>query len=136
MNTDKYVGIPFRDHGRDWDGCDCYGLIRLVYWHEFGIPLPSLDDEYATALERKEAAGLLGEGGPTWAGHVETPGTGDVVRLRRQGEPRGGGTHLGLIVDPIQCRMLHVHNHASSVIERYDGLAWRHRVDGYLKWVG
>lgn len=36
----KYLGIPFLHKGRDHNGIDCYGLIVLFYWQEFGIKIP------------------------------------------------------------------------------------------------
>ena len=47
--TQKYVGIPYRDLGRDMTGCDCWGLLRLVYGQElvpFRVEVRRLRDRY------------------------------------------------------------------------------------------
>lgn len=41
--TDKYLGIPFKADGRDFDGVYCYGLCQLIYETEFGIILPEIN---------------------------------------------------------------------------------------------
>lgn len=40
--TQPYIGIPFLDGGRSFDGADCYGLGRLVM-ASLGIDLPLYD---------------------------------------------------------------------------------------------
>jgi cell wall-associated NlpC family hydrolase len=42
--------VPFADKGRDENGCDCYGLLYLVYRNELGVLLPYLSDQYETCM--------------------------------------------------------------------------------------
>lgn len=43
MDEAKYFKIPYKKHGRGWDGADCYGFIRIVLLEEKGLNLPLLD---------------------------------------------------------------------------------------------
>ncbi len=40
MNFSKYVNIPYKYKGRDFNGCDCWGLVKLIFKKEKGITLP------------------------------------------------------------------------------------------------
>jgi cell wall-associated NlpC family hydrolase len=35
----KFIQIPFKDMGRDFNGCDCLGLVTLFYKEVFGITI-------------------------------------------------------------------------------------------------
>ena len=56
--ADKYLRIPFRARGRDVAGCDCWGLVRLVYRQELGVELPdfAIDPNDAEAIPAAVAA--------------------------------------------------------------------------------
>lgn len=54
-NFDKYVNIPFSHKGRDFNGCDCYGLVWLIFKTERNITLPNfLDIDYSCGLEDRD----------------------------------------------------------------------------------
>ena len=36
----KYIGLPYKELGRDKNGVDCYGLCCVVYHDELGIDIP------------------------------------------------------------------------------------------------
>ena len=54
----KYIKIPFVEHGRVEEGCDCWGLIRLIYERELGLDLPSLLD-YKDTNDRFSISNLV-----------------------------------------------------------------------------
>lgn len=124
----KYVGIPFRDHGEDFDGCDCYGLVCLLYRTEFGLTLPHVGDLYDNAYDRKKIHALLGK-------NSNAPWCVDVTRS--EWKPfdvlvfRIAGTeyHIGMWIKP--GHMLHILENSNAGIERFDGARWKmqlHRV--------
>ena len=127
--TQAYIGIPFRDRGRGPDGCDCWGLVRLVYREELAIALPSYDEHYVSATEREEIAAVVaGEAAsPRWAS-VAPPAAFDVLFFRRGRLDAHAGLHLapGL--------MLHMAEGDCAKIERYDGPRWRSRLTGAYRW--
>jgi cell wall-associated NlpC family hydrolase len=127
---DRYVGIPYADRGRDFAGCDCGGLLWLVFREHVGIELPSYDERYLTGADRAAMDALI-------SGEI-----GDWREVERGSERRFDGVlmregrsvcHIGLVTDP--GRLLHVGSGVgSSVIERYgDGSMLKHRIVGFYR---
>lgn len=56
--VNKYIKIPFVEHGRVEEGCDCWGLIKVIYEKELGIRLPSLL-EYKDTKDRISISSLV-----------------------------------------------------------------------------
>lgn len=36
----KYLSIPYKPLGRDWSGCDCWGLLCMIAKSEWNVTLP------------------------------------------------------------------------------------------------
>jgi len=133
MDLKKYIGIPFKDGGRDFDGLDCWGLVRLAWKEEKGFLMPDMGDEYSSAFARGEVgrtAELL-EAGP-WNEDV-------TDRPRRELDVLvfSFGTldlHVGLWV--AEGEMLHVMRGMETAVERYDQAKWAKRLSRILRPVG
>lgn len=121
MNLKKYIGIPFKDKACGFDGCDCYGLVRLVYKEELKIELPYLGDQYSTAFNRGEVSGVVqGAVDSGWAADVEKGNYKlfDVLAFRRGVDD----AHVGLWIAP--STMLHILEGSNAGCERFDGVRW------------
>lgn len=57
MWLDRYMAIPFKDRGRDFDGCDCFGLYMLILANEAGVALGEPDASHG--INAKVAAGKI-----------------------------------------------------------------------------
>jgi murein DD-endopeptidase / murein LD-carboxypeptidase len=125
----QYIGIPWRDRGRDRAGCDCYGLVWMVLREQCGIELPSYAADYATAADQIEIARMLA-GECAARGEAVTAGQenrGDLIMLRIGRHE----CHVGLVVNPRL--MLNVRRGVNSCLERYDAPMWRERVAGFWR---
>jgi cell wall-associated NlpC family hydrolase len=122
----KYVGIPFVSGGRAMDGCDCYGLVRLVLRDEYGINLPELSGDYSDALNLAETARLFAEKRPVLAaGKLPGPREGAVVAMLEHGRP----AHLGISAG--DGHILHTGARTGAVCQRETHPGLRGRIEGY-----
>lgn len=125
----RYIGIPFKDNGRDFSGCDCYGLVYLIYKFEFEVNLPRLDGEYEKVSEHTVVNDLIVRNMDEWA-MIDEPRIGDVV-LFRSSYISGMGYHIGMIT----CHnwMIHATKGMLSAFERYSTSKWVNKVLGFYR---
>ena len=128
--SNPYVGIPYVVGGRSWErdgGVDCWGLLRLVYWHERGVKLPAYDDAYSTdGSDRERLARWFATETVAWE-RVEAPRPMDAVWMRLP----EGSPHVGMLYDAR--RILHTApGHSSSLVRASLG-PWT--VEGYFRLV-
>lgn len=125
-----YIGIPFVDFGRDRQGLDCWGLVRLVLLEVFKIETPSYAEEYQSALDRSSVGTHIDSvvADPEWleiaVGHEEV---GDVIVTRVHGLP----CHVGIVI--AHGFMLHVHPGINTAIEDYTRVKWRNSIRGFYR---
>lgn len=124
-----YIGLPFKEHGRDRSGADCWGLVRLVLAEQFSIALPSFAAEYRRTTDTEHISKLIERETPGWkdipAGEEECA---DVIVMLLRGRPM----HVGLVLG--DGHMLHIENGINSAIERYRGPRWAERVSGFYRY--
>jgi cell wall-associated NlpC family hydrolase len=109
--TAKYIGLPFKDHGRDWDGVDCWGLVRLILWHERKIEIPSYGD--TSALDLANVAGLMKVKSiaEPWVNVIPAAAHEfDVVVMHHRRDP----IHVGIMAS--STHMMHIEEKISAVL--------------------
>jgi cell wall-associated NlpC family hydrolase len=126
---DRFVGIPYADRGRAFNGADCYGILFLAFREMLRIDLPALHDLYTLPADRKAIAGLIANQIEPWREvQAGSERTFDGVLMREDGQPR----HIGVVTEP--GKVCHVERGASSVIERYRSGHLQHRVIGFYRY--
>lgn len=123
-----YVGIPFVSKGRTRDGCDCWGLFRMVAQEQFGIKgLPDYARTYAHANDRASVVGAIHRGLERGWTRSDEASPGALVVLNVMGKP----WHTGVAVGGPW--MLHTLENVGSALERLDSITWMRRVEGYYR---
>lgn len=124
----SYIGIEFAERGRDRDGADCWGGVRLIYAERFGIMLPSYVDVDDNDQVGVVAAMEIGSG--RWV-PIDAPElVGDVGLFRAV----GGRRHVGMAVD--RARMFHVERGVAAAVEPWGGSVWGDRCLGWYRFGG
>jgi cell wall-associated NlpC family hydrolase len=124
----KYIGIPFLSNGRTLEGCDCYGLVRLVLFNEYKINLPELSDNYNNALNIKEISQMFTEHRPVLASEkLYEPREQAVVVITEHGV----ASHIGIVAG--NGYILHTGAKTGSVCQRAEHPGLRDRIEGYYR---
>ena len=121
---DRYLMIPFASQGRDHRGCDCWGLLRLIYRERLGIDLTAYAETPATSL--RDVARLIRRHRTEWR-RVETPQLFDAVIMRViGGEHSGLDAHVGMAIDG--SRLLHTEKLTGPRVEPIDAPTMKNRI--------
>jgi len=131
MDINRYIGIPYKDRGRDVSGADCWGLVRMIYQDELQITLPSYDGDYLSSEEAEEIGRLVNRERGSWR---EIPRgeeqEGDIIVLRLMRCPM----HVGVIYKPGM--MIHLLRGCNAVAEAYTSRLWTNRIHCILRHEG
>lgn len=128
----EYIGLPWRTLGRQRDGLDCWGLVRLVMADERAVLLPALDGEgWSGSRAPRDLTALADFMGAHRQGWLPVDFTDrrpfDAVLFKVHGRP----LHVGLVVAPSW--FLHIQKGHDAAVERFDSLTWRDRREGVFR---
>lgn len=106
-----YIGVPYKDCGRSREGCDCYGLVWLVWKEQKGILLPSYDNNYLHVDNPDDLQMTLDAHISEWD-QVEQPEPFSLALFNYY----NGQLHCGLMVSAHQ--MLHIARKHEARVEK------------------
>jgi hypothetical protein len=135
IDISPFVGLPYRNRGRDFDGCDCLGLVLLVY-AAHGVTLPDPRIHPDAVLTADNTAGAMLPAHFTRAHRPQADEIPMVLTIRgtcaRYPE---ASAHLALALDEVW--MLHALDDESGEPSRVDRIdAWRKQISGVWRHVG
>lgn len=127
FNTIKYIKIPFKEKGRDFYGCDCYGLVKLVYEKEYNIIIPDFID-YDSSEDRESIKNLIDINKPLLnAIKKEYPEYGDICVFNIFGFPSHFGIYIGEGI------ILHIMRGCESVCDKLNSPRLKGRLEGFYE---
>ncbi|EPP5594125.1 phage tail protein [Vibrio cholerae] len=100
MTLTDIMNIPYRDHGRDASGVDCWGFVRLVRHHHHGLPL--LASFGAVAPDDKQ--GMTDGYHQVVTGYVQTEPVDGAIACHFVGETL---VHVGVVVNENGLKVAH-----------------------------
>lgn len=120
-----YIGIPFARLGRTREGCDCWGLLNLIFAER--SPMGPLRPYEGVHWFKGQSAKLISPDAVAYASNFqEVPIAAarlwDGLLLRMRGHP----IHVGLVLTDEF--MIHTTDEDGVCIERYRSALWEKRV--------
>jgi cell wall-associated NlpC family hydrolase len=120
----RYLGKPYKLHGRTIRGLDCYGLIILIY-ADCGHELWDINEEYDEAWGWKGKDYFLENYYRQWI-RFSTPKLFDVVLFKNK---TGAATHGGVVLN--KGRFIHCVKNTGVIISRLSD--WKYKTEGFYR---
>ena len=126
-NHESFTRIYHKTNGRDFNFCDCYGICYLFNKEVLNKEIPLYLEEN---IEDKEAINATYNSKQSEFVNIpigkET--TGDIVSIKFKNMP----IHVGVIVE--KGVMLHVMENRQAVIESYNSIRWKNKIDSFWRY--
>ncbi len=129
---DKYIGLKYKQYGRDFKGVDCFGLVYLIFKNEKGICLPDfLEVKFSEGDWRKEKENhILQNISENWK-KIELKNV-KKYDVHIFYDKYGVASHLGLNIG--HKKFIHVNLDGESVVGNLR--LWRHRLYATVRFIG
>lgn len=121
--VDKYLGLPYKHLGRDFDGFDCWGLIKYIY-KDIGIELFDINTDYDKLWGSKGKNYFMENYYKDWI-KVREPRFLDIVGLYNNSNVIN---HAGIMLD--RTRFIHSRRGGVVINNIYD---FGQRVQGFYR---
>ena len=121
------LGVPWKDHGRDKAGLDCYGLLMVLFARK-DIILPEFD--YPEDAEISFVHMLI-SGKKSLVDEILKPEPWDIVSISIVLPYE---SHLGAVVSDYD--FVHIRRDTRVTVSRLDSPLWRARIRGFYRWTG
>jgi cell wall-associated NlpC family hydrolase len=118
----KYIGIPFKYGGRDYNELDCYGLVMLLYKELQGIELP----DFNSPSFLSEIHDLIALEKQKWTPCELEVGAVLLFSIK------GYGSHVAYYIGDDS--FIHTWEATNGVTIERLGISWAHRLLGCYKW--
>lgn len=129
--SNGYIGIPYLDRGRDFTGCDCWGLVDLYHRTKLLKTLPSYLDSYRSAEEAAVVEAAIIYHKQFWQKLEPGEYAGGVALFNIAGRAR----HVGMVLEDGRS-FYHTLVGRNSTLEFLDDISWVNRLVGVWRWMG
>lgn len=129
MTLDKFIGIPFVNRGRDFNGCDCYGLLMLYYKEVLGINVP---DTQITAMQPMRTMAMYLEYVKANWELIDNPEINCGIALSLNENHPKLVTHFAVMIS--ETKALHTLNKLESHIIDINSPTFKPFIRGFYRW--
>ncbi len=122
--TESYLRIPFQPNGEGRNGCDCWGLVKLILREQLGREITDYSDARAGDLmAQARTLSANADTDPEWqkVDRSEVKQFDAVVmrgHVRHEGRLTSRPVHVGMVVRP--GTLIHIEKGAGVTVVNYD----------------